>query len=460
MKYALITGLAIVIFSLPVYASDRCSEILSHPIELAIHDLAALQVDLALKIANGESNFFVTVLKSSFEKKYAEILERVQGTITEKEFAQKLTSKIQEIQSKVMVQQQIAKQLEVEQAAVTKKSQIFFKPRRKASFLQASNGSIYIVGGSSSSKQTDLVEEIEVLNPLTNEVKSAGKLMEPRLSPHLSLLDPHHLLVWGGFLTPKSTYAELIDLKTHQSVAFDMDMKNNLNLGGWHSLGDGRALRFNSEKNIFLFDFNLRQVDLIENSVGLSRQGLSLLSDGAIVTSGGGFASEGETAVYLIDPVQKTSKVVAHLSAPTMSHSQVTLPDDSILVLGGSESSVNPQYKYSKIEKVDLKTGKVFLAGELLYGRSAHNSIVLPDKRVVTVGGFDEKGYVREVEVFDPETGKSEQVGTLLVDREFNGESAVLLYLVSDLEVVIMGGTDPKTREPIPSVEWIILDKK
>jgi hypothetical protein len=84
----------------------------------------------------------------------------------------------------------------------------------------------------------------------------------------------------------------------------------------------------------------------------------------------------------------------------------------------------------------DPSTGRFGPAGSLAEGRSGHTATLLPDGRILFVGGVGRGWtFLRSAEIYNPETRRSELVGPMHVPRE--SHTATLL---ADGRVLVVGG--------------------
>lgn len=135
------------------------------------------------------------------------------------------------------------------------------------------------------------------------------------------------------------------------------------------------------------------------------------------------------------------SSVATPASAPVgwTGHTSTTLPDGRVLIAGGAafdaagiDLPANGLYLY------DPQSGTFgALAGTLLVERVAHTATLLPNGRVLLVGGTDALGVaLASAEVVDPLTGTSSASGSLPEPRV-----AHTATLLADGRVFVAGGT-------------------
>lgn len=114
-------------------------------------------------------------------------------------------------------------------------------------------------------------------------------------------------------------------------------------------------------------------------------------------------------------------------------HHASLLPDGRVLVVGGSPQPVRPL----DTEIFDLATGTWTWAGGMITPRSQAKTVTLPDDRVLVMGGRDAAGNdVLSVEVFNPATEQWSVVGNIPAPV---GGAAVAL---ADGRVLVTWGVD------------------
>jgi len=185
------------------------------------------------------------------------------------------------------------------------------------------------------------------------------------------------------------------------------------------------------------------------------------LADGRVLVSGGLTAPTGPTpsvtsaaapllsSAEVYDPLANAwSATPTGLHTPRFAHSATLLPDGSVLVAGGTgrRSAGGSDRALSSTELFDPATG-TWTAGALMTEpRSGHQAVLLPDGRVLVVGGVVLTGgrpvALAYCELFDPATGGWTPTGELGTGRV--GHQATLL---PDDTVLVTGG-DAAGRQP------------
>ncbi len=179
-------------------------------------------------------------------------------------------------------------------------------------------------------------------------------------------------------------------------------------------------------------------------------------------------------AVELFDPADGTFQLVAELRSggARRNHSATELPDGRVLISGGESTILQNQEALKSAfiidardpTAVDVATGGISMNKP----RTGHRSIVLPDGKVVLIGGRflqsnasrpEDHLYEASIEVYDPEAGAfllatdSQGNAVNMTEPRF-GHSAVLLS--SGNQILISGGMN--SRGPVTSVEVLTVD--
>jgi hypothetical protein len=140
------------------------------------------------------------------------------------------------------------------------------------------------------------------------------------------------------------------------------------------------------------------------------------------------------------------------MSEPRSGHTATLLPDGRVLLIGGMISVCGAEVSTASTEIYDPLTGTTKPSGKLSMPRAGHTATLLADGDVlVTGGGADQKALLC-AELYRAKTGEFVSVGPMSAPRERH--SATLL---ADGRVLVAGGTvarpsdaadiyDPRTR--------------
>src|SRR5919202_3477224 len=169
----------------------------------------------------------------------------------------------------------------------------------------------------------------------------------------------------------------------------------------------------------------------------------TLLPTGQVVVVGGhdgsrrGANALGSAERY--DPAADRWTAVRPMVAPRAYHTATLLPDGRILVVGGRGGNAQGGAALNTVELYNPATDTWTGAAPLATPRSNHTATLLPDGRVLVVGGAETRSGlltpVPSAEIYDPAANSWTAVGPLGTAR--SGHTATLL---SDGRVIVAGG--------------------
>lgn len=174
----------------------------------------------------------------------------------------------------------------------------------------------------------------------------------------------------------------------------------------------------------------------------------TLLSDGRVLVIGGqsndlvpaiGTSSESFrtlASAQIWDPSTETFGPAGSLAQARYGHTATLLPDGRVLVVGGSTFDISG-LALAEVWNPDTKSFSA--AGSLAASRSGHTASLLPNGRVLIAGGSNNQlGPLATTEIWDPRTLSFTPAGALAQAR-YEPTSTVL----RDGRIVIVGGYVP-----------------
>ena len=307
-----------------------------------------------------------------------------------------------------------------------------------ATLLQ--DGRVLVVGGISSDGTA--VATAELWDPLTRTFSPAGSLARPRIGHAATLLQDGRVLIVGGEDGVESLPempAEVWSPATSRFEAVGSMLRLPSGLSAT-TLLDGRVLIVGRGAcvvpRVVEHDFarcpdqpgvdDPSGANEVETWLWDPRDGTAvpgpkpvegrewhtatLLSDGRVLFVGNsGWSSDDPESTEVFDPASGTFIRVAEARDLVQGAQTATLLGDGrVLITGGDTSDPNGDPHYMgplrTAETWDPASGTFRRAGRMEVARRAHQAALLPDGRVIVVGGSGE----RTQQFFDPSTATSE----------------------------------------------------
>ena len=176
---------------------------------------------------------------------------------------------------------------------------------------------------------------------------------------------------------------------------------------------------------------------------GRDAHSATLLPDGRVLVAGGSEAATSE--VY--DPATGTWAASGVMTAARGGHSATALQDGRVLVVGGyrmgvDEDGVGRNVAMTSAELYDPATGSWTATEDMLIGQrgAGHTATLLPDGRVLVVGGFPGGTMLAAAELFDPATGSWTATGAMIQPRGYHTAT-----LLPDGTVLVAGSLSSET---------------
>ena len=178
------------------------------------------------------------------------------------------------------------------------------------------------------------------------------------------------------------------------------------------------------------------------SSLGVAARRLALpFCAASVISCGGGSDAPPPTAPVVPSPppAEGSFSTAAALVMPRAGHTATLLPNGKVLLVGGSPSWPPTAAVATSAELYDPATNTFSATGSLAFARrGGHAATLLSDGRVLVTGGVDDvqsaPGRV-EAEIYDPNTGRFAPTGSMMMARTVH--AAVLL---SNGKVLVVGG--------------------
>jgi WD40 repeat protein len=131
---------------------------------------------------------------------------------------------------------------------------------------------------------------------------------------------------------------------------------------------------------------------------------------------------------------------------PRSGHTATLLPDGKVLIVGGMRRN---QDFYKSAELYDPATGKFQMTGEMSIGRVSHLALLLHSGKVLIAGGWIGHGCTDSAELYDPANGKFTVLASKMATRRGDARATLL----ANGDVLITGGADHDSPGGVASTE-------
>jgi hypothetical protein len=181
----------------------------------------------------------------------------------------------------------------------------------------------------------------------------------------------------------------------------------------------------------------------------------ALLADGRVLISAGvdgGMNALSSAEIY--DPTTGLFSPTGAMNDPHgAGHTATVLKDGRVFIAGGGSGRYPSQTIYGTAELYNPATGKFTSAGQMTTARHKHAAVLLPDGRVLIVGGSDNRdwrGRFASAELYDPRAGKFSPTTTMSTTR-FKFPDTVV-QLTSGKILIAGGGSFAEVYDPATEV--------
>jgi hypothetical protein len=254
-----------------------------------------------------------------------------------------------------------------------------------------SNGMVLVAGGANSS---GTLKSAELYDPVKGTFTPAGDLAFPRQGHSTTLLRNGKVLLAGGEddVGPIAT-AELYDPAS----------------GTFTSIGSMSDIRWSHTA--------------------------TLLPNGKVLIAGGANNIDSQDTAEIFDPASNTFAPISNMTTARMHYTATLLANGKVLLAGGW-SSYSPITPLASAELFDSATNSFVPTVSMSTSHWFHRSTLLPDGRVLVIGGNVGLFSTSVMEAYDPVSGSFAVAGNLTQAR--NSHTATLL---PNGRVLVMGGS-------------------
>jgi hypothetical protein len=169
----------------------------------------------------------------------------------------------------------------------------------------------------------------------------------------------------------------------------------------------------------------------------------TLLSSGKVLIAGGSEGSGTSVATAeIFDPATSTFSRTGAMNSPRGHAVAIALKTGKVLIVGGNAEGDLQQL--ASAELFDPATGTFVFTGAMHIPRSSFTAALLNDGRVLVAGGISGGRYPNRrvedtAEIYDPATGRFTITGNMAVPRHKLGSA-----LLPNGKVLVVGGSDSR----------------
>ncbi|MCY4529522.1 MAG: hypothetical protein OXD46_10905 [Chloroflexi bacterium] len=316
----------------------------------------------------------------------------------------------------------------------------------------------------------------ELFNPETNRWEEAAEMRESRTEHSATLLRDGRVMVTGGlnekleivgtteiFDPDTGKWSQHEGMRTVRRGHFTLPLNDGrvLVVGGVGQTLGGLGILANISAVGALLSTEIYdpQTDLWSRASDM-REGHSgglavVLKDGRVLVAGGYNQAESLASSEVFDPKVDEWIRTASMARKTFANTATVLSDGSVLFTGGFGMSRSKGGITPGSEVFDPQTNEWRKAPDTVHGRMRHTITLLPDGRVVTIGGSTASGPADTAEYMDPETWAWSEISPMSVER--SGHTATLLQ---DGRILVAGGALENVVEvyDVDTDEWTSSD--
>ena len=308
--------------------------------------------------------------------------------------------------------------------------------------VAAPDGAVIVIGGSRGLGV--LSDAIDRFDPETRRFTRIGTMYTGRSLHSATPLPGGRALVAGGQVgLTNGGFAELVDLRTGAVEAAGWPVRPR----SFHAacaLEDGRVLFVGGfeDDTVELWDPATRRFRLVAARMHNRREWPTATrrADGRVLSVGGAHTGVAQRLAEVFDPRTETFEPVASpLEGERRSlHAAHLMPDGRVLVLGGEVRAGTAVTPLDTVLRFDPATQVLSLDGRLAAPRTVVRSLLLPDGLVRLFGGqTPDEPALRVVEAYLPGPAQPRPLTPMPAGRGWH-----TLTMLPDGRVLILGGDD------------------
>jgi len=322
-------------------------------------------------------------------------------------------------------------------------------------------GQVLVAGGESGQSDGDSVlASAELYDPRTGHWAATGAMTQSRYNHSATRLPDGTILIAGGqgesvaghalsnterYEPQTGTWTATAGMTAARTGHTATLLPNGLVLV---TGGNAQTTGGPTEASTELFDPHARYSGLIDTSKARAQFTATLLPNGLVLVTGGIYAPPSllsRSSAELYNPRRGTWAVTSNMSEARASQTATLLPNGRVLVVGGFNSTGI----LASAEVYNPQTGAWTATGRLHTARAYQTATLLPDGSVFVAGGLSNTGAtLSSAEVYTPRTGAWRVTPPMRTARA--SHTATLLPTG---RVLVAGGVSGKADRVLASAE-------
>jgi len=168
----------------------------------------------------------------------------------------------------------------------------------------------------------------------------------------------------------------------------------------------------------------------------------TLLTNGMVLVAGGGYNAGYFSSAELYNPATRRWTATGSMTVNRAMHTATLLPNGKVLVAGGLTSQGIYNHSNNGAESYDPIMGTWKMTGAMADARYSHTATLLPNGKVLVVGGNKDGSIVASAELYDPSTETWTLANRMTVPR-----SQHTATLLPNGKVLVAGGIGLSSAE-------------
>lgn len=278
---------------------------------------------------------------------------------------------------------------------------------------------------------------------------AVGNMMSPRAAHTATLLPDNRILIAGGMIQ-EGTFLESAEIYDPNKQSFEptgsMSVKRTSHTAT--RLPDGRVLiagGFAEKQPTATAEIYDPAAGSFSPAGSMTTERVShqatLLPDGKVLITGGQNSKKNKlSSAEIYDPKTGIFTLAGRMTTPRIDHTSTLLQNGKVLITGGSVGNYPKETVFSSAELYNPQSGEFIPTGGMTSVRYKHAAALLPDGRVLVIGGSDARvwqGRYSSAEIYDPAAGTFTQTKSMGAAR-FKMREAVLP--MANGKILVAGG--------------------